>query len=183
MTEREPGDVRAWMRTVLQRYEGPLVAYATRLTGDPERARDIVQETLLRFVSAGAPREDGKAAAWLFAVCRNRAISIHRKERRMQSMTAECAAGRPADDLPPPLGAERNETAARVRAALEALPEPQPEVLRLRFHGGLSYREIGEVLNLTTTHVGYLIHTGIKTLRRELCADENAETSSAGGAS
>ena len=38
-----------WIRATLERYERPLVLYATRLTGDSEQAQDVVQETFLRL--------------------------------------------------------------------------------------------------------------------------------------
>ena len=51
---------------------------------------------------------------------------------------------------------------------LEELPPRQREVIRLKFHGGLSYRQIGEVMGLTVSHVGVLIHTALKTIRASL---------------
>src|SRR5947208_7354125 len=68
---------------VLQRFEIPLLQYATRITGDRERARDVVQETFIKFQRNGALDRENKAATWLFTVCPNRALNVCRKERRM----------------------------------------------------------------------------------------------------
>ena len=43
------GDAHEWFRTVVDRFEGPLVRYAKSITGDTERARDVVQEAFLRL--------------------------------------------------------------------------------------------------------------------------------------
>ncbi len=43
---------------------------------------------------------------------------------------------------------------------------------RLKFQGGLSYKQISEVTSLTVTNVGFLIHTGLKTLRQRLSAEQ-----------
>jgi RNA polymerase sigma factor (sigma-70 family) len=43
------GDAHDWFRTVVDRFEGPLVRYAKSITGDTERARDVVQEAFLRL--------------------------------------------------------------------------------------------------------------------------------------
>jgi RNA polymerase sigma-70 factor (ECF subfamily) len=43
-------------------------------------------------------------------------------------------------------------------------------VLRLRFQEGLSYKEIAGVMQLTVSHVGVLIHNGLKSLRARLDA-------------
>lgn len=55
-----------------------------------------------------------------------------------------------------------------VVAIMNSLPDKQQEVLRLRFQGGLSYQEIGHVMDLTVSHVGVLLHTAIKTIRDRL---------------
>jgi RNA polymerase sigma factor (sigma-70 family) len=64
--------------------------------------------------------------------------------------------------------AERRDAAARVLALLEALPAGQREVIRLKFQNGFSYREISRISGHSVTYVGYLIHTGLKTLRGQL---------------
>ena len=43
------GDAHEWFRTVVDRFEGPLVRYAKSITGDTEQARDVVQEAFLRL--------------------------------------------------------------------------------------------------------------------------------------
>jgi DNA-directed RNA polymerase specialized sigma24 family protein len=55
------------------------------------------------------------------------------------------------------------------------LPKNQREVLRLKFQCDLSYKEISAVTQLSVTNVGFLIHTAIKTLRKELLAEESAK--------
>src|SRR5262245_12845384 len=78
-----------WMRSVVERFEGPLVRYARRITGDLERARDVVQETFLKLCAEEQSRLEGHVAEWLFTVCRNRAVDIRRKESRMSSLTKD----------------------------------------------------------------------------------------------
>jgi RNA polymerase sigma-70 factor (ECF subfamily) len=51
---------------------------------------------------------------------------------------------------------------------VERLPANQQEVIRLKFQSGLSYREISRVTGLTVSHVGVLIHTGLKSIRIKL---------------
>jgi RNA polymerase sigma factor (sigma-70 family) len=51
---------------------------------------------------------------------------------------------------------------------LAELPPSQREVLRLRFQESLSYKEISVVTQHSVSHVGVLIHTGLKTLRLKL---------------
>ncbi len=76
-----------WVRSLLERHEGPLVRFAARITGDAERARDVVQEVFLRLCGQDPAALDGHAAAWLYTACRNRAVDVRRKERRMNSVS------------------------------------------------------------------------------------------------
>lgn len=70
-------------------------------------------------------------------------------------------------DCPDPQKAlEREEQLSRVEQMMTGLSDNQREVLRLKFQAGLSYRQISEVTGLTASNVGFLIHTGIKTLRQ-----------------
>ncbi|MCZ6484439.1 MAG: sigma factor [Acidobacteria bacterium] len=54
-----------WIRSALARYEGPLTRYAAHLTGDIERARDVVQDTFLRLCSQKRSWVDDHLAQWL----------------------------------------------------------------------------------------------------------------------
>jgi RNA polymerase sigma factor (sigma-70 family) len=159
-----------WIEPVVDRWERPLVRYALGITGDLEQARDVVQETFLRLV-----REEGRQravpvhlAAWLFKVCRHRALDVRKKENRMKSLGEERMSILPSSEAPQSSVVEGRDTAAEIAGLLAALPENQREVLRLRFEHELSYREISDVTGLTVTNVGYLLHTAIKTLRSEM---------------
>src|SRR5207244_12363329 len=69
------------MQMLLRRFELPLLQFATRITGDRERARDVVQETFVKFQNNGA-FQNPEPATWLFTVCRHGALNVCRKERR-----------------------------------------------------------------------------------------------------
>ncbi|WP_455432367.1 sigma factor [Thermocatellispora tengchongensis] len=69
------------IRALFDDHGGPLYGYVLRLTGDPGRAEDVVQETLLRAwrhpdALAGRP-----VRAWLFTVARNLVVDQHRARR------------------------------------------------------------------------------------------------------
>jgi len=172
-------DRRDWLNSLLARHEGPLLRYVARLAGDLERARDIVQDAFVRLCRESPGVMEDHAAEWLYTVCRNRAIDIHRKERRMKTLTlAETQPTPPiagTSHAPSPAEtAEQRDTASAALRLLATLPENQQEVVRLKFSGGLSYREISRVTGLSVTNVGFLIHTAIKTLRERMAtgADE-----------
>src|SRR5687767_2374444 len=98
-----------WIRRALDRYEGQLTRYAQRITGDGERARDVVQETFLRLCREPPAAVDGHLAEWLFTVCRNQALDVCRKESRMTLMTEpERIANDMSSETPPDVVASQD---------------------------------------------------------------------------
>ena len=158
-------DASEWLRSVVASYEGALVRYAARITGDMERARDVVQDTFLRLCEQDREQLNGRLAEWLYTVCRRRALDVQRKEHRMRATLPEeleACCPVPAHD-----SVERAESHEAVLAAISRLPENQQEVIRLKFQSGLSYREIAGVTGLSVTNVGYLLHVGLKAVREQ----------------
>jgi RNA polymerase sigma factor (sigma-70 family) len=156
------------MQGILLRFEGDLLRYARRIVGDEDHARDVVQETFLKLWRKDPAELDGHLVEWLYTVCRNQAVDVRRKEQRMQVLAEETLAVHESADPPPGVLAERHDSAAQVLDLVDRLPANQQEVIRLKFQGGLSYREISRVTGLTVSHVGVLIHTGLKSIRTKL---------------
>ena len=157
-----------WITPLLLKYEAALLRYAQRLVNCPDRARDVVQETFLKLCREPAVARETHIAEWLFTVCRNYALDVKRKEQRMNP-AANAELGNARSPAPrPDEKAEENETAKRVLALVQELPQNQQSVLMLKFQGSLSYREIAGITGLSVSNVGYLIHQGLSTLRRHL---------------
>lgn len=163
-----------WVRAALDRHEGALLRYAASITGDDDRARDVVQDTFVRLCNEDPARLDGCLPEWLFTVCRNRALDVLRKEKRMTPLTDMDLDVRASEEPSPAAVVERNEAASQLMRLVNALPEKQREVIRLKFQGGLSYAEISRVTGHSVSHVGVLIHTGITTLRQRINATGRA---------
>ena len=151
---------------VFERFEIPLLQYAARITGDRERARDVVQETFIKFQRNGALNRADEPATWLFTVCRNGALNICRKERRMMYLDEELIESREGEQPMPFERLEEEEAATFLTRIIGTLPPRQQEVLRLKFQNDLNYRQIADITKTTTNNVGVLIHTALKTLRQ-----------------
>lgn len=158
-----------FIRQALGEFERPLLAYATRLLGgDLDAGRDVVQETFLRLCREGRGSLGAGLRAWLFTVCRNRALDLLRKEARMSTLDEESARSVPSTAPAPTERIEEQDALRRVLEVLATLPQKQREVLRLKFQHGLSYAEIARVTQQRTGTVGWLIHEGIRELRSRL---------------
>ncbi len=151
---------------LLSRFEIPLVQYATRIIGDRERARDVVQETFIELQRANRRQIDSAPAKWLFTVCRNRALNVCRKEKRMTFLDHALLETRAGRELGPSEQLERKEADGFLVSILGTLPPRQQEIVQLKFQNDLSYEEISQITKLSVSHVGVLLHTALKTLRQ-----------------
>jgi len=164
-----------WILKALDRHESSLLRYALSILGDLDRARDAVQETFLRLCREKPEKLEGHLTQWLFRVCRNRALDMRRKESRMKLVAEDELELR--DPSPGPSAQlQTKEHLSRVEVLLASLSENQREVVRLKFESGLSYREISGVTGLSVSNVGFLLHTAIKTLRKEIKKDPPAKS-------
>lgn len=165
MRVAEPVPADNDLTSLLHRFELPLLQYATRILGDRDRARDVVQETFVELQRGERQQLDHAPAKWLFTVCRNRALNICRKEKRMTYLDEEILEKQESQDAAPNERIEREEASGFLLRIVATLPPRQQEVLQLKFQNDLSYQEISEITKLSVNHVGVLIHTALKTLR------------------
>lgn len=186
MQHSDAGDAPRRISAAALGHEVRLLRYARRIVRDDERAREIVQETFLRLCREDAATMNGKLTPWLFTVTRNLALDELRRRKPTVSINSSdgsggqaCAAS--AGEIDPSESVEMADESARLLALVDSLPEPQRNVLHLRFAGELSYREIAEITEQTVSHVGVLIHNAIKTLRSRMM--QPAGTSSDEGSS
>jgi RNA polymerase sigma-70 factor (ECF subfamily) len=152
--------------------ESPLLSYALRLAGDKSLAEDIVQESFMRlhahFAEVREPRR------WLYRTAHNLALNQRRAAGRIVALDPRQHENRPhpaETSDPQPLPDEqitRLEGIGLVRLSLECLDERSRELVRLKFHENLSYKEMSARTGLSVGNVGYLLHHAIKSIADEL---------------
>ncbi len=148
-----------------------LYAYVFTLLREPSAAEDV---TALAFERAyrrqrSFDRRRGVERAWLFGIARNAALDELRRRRRHASLLVdpqdpgieETADGHDEDVL-------LRRTA--VRAALAQLPARERELIALKFHAGLSNAEIAQVLGVSESNAGTMLHRAVQKLRRAVNA-------------
>jgi RNA polymerase sigma factor (sigma-70 family) len=157
------------VQRALKEFEGALIGYATSILRDVERARDVVQDTFVKLYQQDPGKvAEGALKSWLYTVCRNRSFDILRKEKRMTVVDNETIERLEVTDDNPAEAAQREEAHSEVMRFLDRLPPNQKEVIRLKFQGDMSYKEISAVTSLSVSNVGFLMHTGLKRLRQLL---------------
>lgn len=121
-----------------------LRAFAVSLCGNPDRADDLVQETLVKAWSHLSSFAEGtNMPAWLFTILRNIYYSEYRKRRREVADSEGTIAARLAT-APTQNG---HMDFLDFREALQKLPADQREALVLIGASGLSYEEAAAICN------------------------------------
>lgn len=152
-----------WIVEALELHESSLIRYARWILSDLESAREVVQETFLRLCREDPARVEGHLAQWLFTVCRNLAFDARKKEARMAPLGDTEIAVLPNLD-------ERR-TVSQIMQLVDTLPKNQREVIYLKFQSDLSYKEISEITKLSVTNVGFLIHSAVRAIRKQMLSE------------
>ena len=161
-------DQRRWVLAALDEFELPLLRYAVRLLRDADAARDVVQHVFLQLCDRRAEAIDGPLAAWLYTVCRNRALDVLRASQRQKSLAvsgeSNGASRVECREHDPAFAAEQTDLNDWLRSIVGRLPASQCEAIGL-WTEGLTYREIAQILERHEGHVRVLVHRGLKSLR------------------
>ncbi len=145
---------------------GPgLGLFARQWCSSPE---DVVQEAFVAL--ARLPREPAHAAGWLYRAVRNGAINagIAERRRRRRETVALTRMARwfaPLDPGTAPGEAIDPETA---QEALAGLPEAQREVIVAHLWGGLTFDQVADLVQTSSSSAHRLYQAGLKTLRERL---------------
>ncbi len=168
------------VRYALREHESALVGHAYGILHDLDLARDAVQDALLRLYQ----QPEGKVTqvtvkSWLYTVVGNRCIDMLRKNRRLVSLDSlerhqsEQLLSTENENEETDSSEDAKENLQKVVQLFTRLPANQQEVLRLKFQGELSYKEISEATGLSVSNVGFLIHTALKRLRSLVTPNDN----------
>jgi RNA polymerase sigma factor (sigma-70 family) len=176
VTQARDGDRLAFTGLV-RRFQDFAVACACAHLRDPELARDAAQEALVdAYLHLGQLREPAAFPGWLRRIVFKHCDRLVRGKRpAVASLDRIPESG--ADVLPALEALEIREEHARLRVALEALPEPERMLLALQYLGGQGQREIASLLELPLSTIKKRLHTARRRLREKMTmVKEDLET-------
>ncbi|MDH3306359.1 MAG: RNA polymerase sigma factor [Acidimicrobiia bacterium] len=162
------GAYPAFVAAVQHRLYGGIL----RLVGNPERAADAAQDTLVRAYRAldEYPPERIRALrleGWLWTIALNVVRNEARSRRRRPVVVTDRLPDDPAGGRGPEQSAIDAETSAVLLGALGALPIPMRESVVLRHVLGLTYPEIAESTGRPLGTVKSDVRRGLARLARE----------------
>lgn len=145
------GDERAF-EVVYDRYHANLLAFCRQMLGSADEAEDALQQVLVAaHGDLLRSRRSISLKPWLYAIARNRCLSILRTRRELCCEFVETA----RIDLPDEV--ERRLELRELLADVRALPDDQRAALVLAQIGDLSHAEIGDVIGCDPRKVKALI--------------------------
>jgi len=164
------GGDEAALEGLYGRYGGLVYTLALRIVGDPELAREVLQDTFIRSWEGREAYDParGRVPWWLMGIARNRAIDLLRSRSHQARLREQ-----------EPLGRGRHETAdsetqeillvrRAVTDALGELSAVQREAIELAYYGGLTQAEIARELGQPLGTVKSRTREAMDRLRRAL---------------
>jgi len=130
-----------------ERYVERVFNYIYYRVNSKQDAEDLCSQTFLRIVRS-LPTTDIRKnfAAWLFTIARNIVTDFYRKPNDTQALDPELLGAIPESMGIGYVGINIDESIF-LKEAISSLTEEQREVLRLRFAGELTFKEIAAVLD------------------------------------
>jgi RNA polymerase sigma-70 factor (ECF subfamily) len=161
---------QAAFEELFARYRERVWAFFRRRVADPERARELAQDTFLAVLQGAARyRPQGAFRSYLFGIAFNVLAAARRRQPR------ECASGFDTIELaattPDP------DAVLIVRQALASLEAGDREILMLREYDALAYDDIAALLQLPVNTVKSRLFRARMALRARLVARTDADAS------
>ncbi len=143
-------------------HESILYGYALRLTHDPDRADDLVQDTLVRamgHLSLLAMLARPQRQAWLYRTLKHLFLDEEQRRRRLADLLQEIARES---------GFQRNVAGREVMIdPFEQVPERFRDVVEMHYRWGMTSQEIATQLEIPAATVRSRLHLALKEMRRK----------------
>ncbi|MCH8839788.1 MAG: RNA polymerase sigma factor [Planctomycetes bacterium] len=162
---------------LVSRYQRELYNYLRRFLGDGVLAEDVFQTTFLQVHVKRELFESGRRfRPWLYTIATNQAIDAQRRNRRHRRLSLDQAHRSSGEDLgtlmevvatsdsTPYEAVESGERAEWVRDAVDKLPDPLQNTVRLVYFRGMKYRDAAKVMSVPVGTVKSRLHSAIQRL-------------------
>lgn len=171
------GDEERASQQILERHVHSVYRFIYSMIQNQQDSEDLCQQTFSRvFVALPGYREEGHFRAWIFRIARNEVLTFLRKRKSRPLIEREIEDG----DFPTTRDSSASkDSVSFILKTIEKLPKKQREVVKLRLHEGLAFREIAECLGMPIGSVLSSMNDARIRLRDELkpLLNESSESS------
>jgi RNA polymerase sigma-70 factor, ECF subfamily len=136
---------------IFNKYKVKIFNYVIKMVSDRMTAEDIVQNTFLKlYENLELIKHKESINYWLFRTARNEIYGWYRKKKFANKVfdQSDIQEIEVTSEYDIPEEVEMKEISGIISTELELLPENQKEVFVLKEYGGLSYREIGDIMGI-----------------------------------
>jgi RNA polymerase sigma-70 factor (ECF subfamily) len=166
LIDRARAGDRDAQEVLARQHLGAAYALALRVLGDSDLAQDAAQDALVNALGAlGRFRGDSSFRTWLLRITVNAARTLGRRQTRRREVALVMVEDQPSEEPDPGHAAAVRAEAGRAIGMLQKLPPKQRAAVELRVNQGLSFAEVGEVLDCSEGAARVNYHLGIKRLR------------------
>jgi RNA polymerase sigma-70 factor (ECF subfamily) len=176
LIQRAQGGDQAAFRSLVERHQRRAFAIAMGLVRDENDARELVQDAFLRvYKGLGSFQGGSSFFTWLYRIVTNLAIDLMRKPGRRDAELVDTQVVEEDAEFPlvsridgadPMDVLRRQEIAARIQSALDALPPYHRGVILMREVEGMSYEEMAQAMGVSKgTIMSRLFHARQKLQR------------------
>lgn len=159
---------------LLSRHQSKVYSYILHIVKNKDVADDIFQETFVKAITTikqGRYTEHGKFSGWLTRIAHNLIIDLFRQEKIENSVSSDIEGvdvlnrrdlceGNIEDSI---ISSQIDED---LRKIVMALPDPQREVLVMRFYRNMSFKEIAEATSVSINTALGRMRYAIMNMRR-----------------
>jgi RNA polymerase sigma-70 factor (ECF subfamily) len=151
---------------------GRIYAYVRAQVGSSADAEDVTSQVFMNAYRAYDRFEPqgSTPAAWLFRIARNAALDHHRARGRREKLRQAIAREPQAEEDPSRMAEERIQYRVLL-SAVALLPERQRDAISLR-HSGLTFEEVGVLMDCSEDAAKMLYHRALKALRSTVKEEE-----------
>ncbi len=173
------GDQEAW-NALAALYAKRLFALAKSRLRDEQLAEDVAQSVFvtlaqkLKGPEGAGYTEQGRFESWLFRIAMNRVRDVARKQQRRREVLTDAPEDHASSSAAKPNAEseDRSDDLDALRQAMRSLPAQDREVIELRHHAGLSFKQIAAALDHPVGTVLARHHRALRKLKELIQAQD-----------
>lgn len=154
---------------LVKKYEQKIYWQIRRYVNEHSDADDLMQEVFIKvWKSLDSFREDSQLYTWLFRITYNECINFHRKNKHQLHVAIEDASENEFVNQINDNPLSGDQIQAKLKAAIDTLPEKQKIVFHLKYYQELKYEEISEMLGTSVGALKASFHIAVKKIEEYL---------------